>query len=245
MSFYNLLRTAEYAITLATIEITALLVSLYILYSLKKNVHKATAMLSYNITITVTLAIFFAPFSNITFAWMFVVPATSIFLQGFKNSIPANIIFFVFILFYLFYLKVDSVTTLITINILLSYIVVLITVYVYQMNRDCINSKNKKLLDELAVKNNSLILLSITDSLTSLCNRTKIDEILENEIKQAKRHSTPLTIMMIDIDYFKYVNDTYGHQAGDTILKEFSDTLALNFRERVITSQDGEGKNFS
>jgi len=60
--------------------------------------------------------------------------------------------------------------------------------------------------------------LSTTDGLTSLCNRIYFDEQLEAEVQRAIRFKTPLSLLMLDIDYFKKVNDTYGHQAGDTCL---------------------------
>lgn len=67
--------------------------------------------------------------------------------------------------------------------------------------------------------------LSITDRLTGLSNRLKLDEVLNHEIIQTKRYQTPFSIILLDIDHFKHVNDTYGHQAGDTVLKEIAEIL--------------------
>ncbi len=71
--------------------------------------------------------------------------------------------------------------------------------------------------------------LSITDELTKLYTRRHLDSVLNQEFERAKRYGTIISVAMADIDNFKYINDTYGHQAGDYILKEvskiFTDTL--------------------
>lgn len=73
--------------------------------------------------------------------------------------------------------------------------------------------------------------LSITDRLTGLSNRLKLDEVLNYEIIQTKRYQTPFSIVLLDIDHFKHVNDTYGHQAGDTVLKEIAEILRFIGRQ--------------
>ena len=64
--------------------------------------------------------------------------------------------------------------------------------------------------------------LAITDELTGLINRRGGESTIGNEIARAKRHRTPLTCVLIDIDRFKLVNDTFGHQVGDQVLRELS-----------------------
>lgn len=73
--------------------------------------------------------------------------------------------------------------------------------------------------------------LAITDRLTGLYNRLKLDEVLEYEISKSKRYGTALSLIIIDIDHFKNVNDTYGHQVGDMVLKEVANTLLSCKRE--------------
>jgi len=60
--------------------------------------------------------------------------------------------------------------------------------------------------------------LATTDALTGLRNRRKFDEAIDSEWRRARRHNTPLSLLMIDADHFKNYNDTYGHQAGDQVL---------------------------
>ena len=61
--------------------------------------------------------------------------------------------------------------------------------------------------------------LSITDALTHLYNRRYFENISEREFLRSVRYKTPLTFAIIDIDFFKKINDTYGHQCGDMVLK--------------------------
>ncbi len=68
--------------------------------------------------------------------------------------------------------------------------------------------------------------LSQRDALTGLANRRHLDEVITSEWNRSIRYKTPLTVMMIDIDYFKHYNDTLGHQEGDRCLKIIADSLA-------------------
>lgn len=72
--------------------------------------------------------------------------------------------------------------------------------------------------------------LSITDQLTQLYNRSYLDKILHKEITRFQRYGTLMSVIMIDIDYFKEVNDLYGHLAGDTVLIEIAKILKSNIR---------------
>jgi len=78
---------------------------------------------------------------------------------------------------------------------------------------------------ELKVKSDMLEQLASIDGLTNLFNRRRLDEILGNEWSRSQRSQTPLSLVMIDIDYFKRFNDTYGHAMGDHCLKEVAWTL--------------------
>lgn len=72
--------------------------------------------------------------------------------------------------------------------------------------------------------------LSVTDSLTGIYNRLKFDSVLESEIQRAKRFKRVFSLVMFDIDQFKDVNDTFGHDAGDEILKMLTGALAKHVR---------------
>lgn len=96
---------------------------------------------------------------------------------------------------------------------------------------------------KLTALNKELERLSITDRLTGLFNRIKLDETFDAEIKLAIRYNQPFSVIMVDIDHFKEVNDSYGHQVGDKVLVEFSNILKINTRETDIVGRWG-GEEF-
>lgn len=83
--------------------------------------------------------------------------------------------------------------------------------------------------------------LSITDRLTGLYNRLKLDELFALHLAIARRHKSAFSILLLDIDKFKSVNDTYGHQVGDSVLKELATILKENIRgEDAVGRWGGE-----
>lgn len=78
--------------------------------------------------------------------------------------------------------------------------------------------------------NRKLEMVSQTDELTGLPNRRRTIEELENQIDLSTRYKTGFTISIVDLDYFKNINDTYGHNTGDDILREFSGLLKSKLR---------------
>jgi diguanylate cyclase (GGDEF)-like protein/PAS domain S-box-containing protein len=80
-------------------------------------------------------------------------------------------------------------------------------------------SSIKQAEEALAEVNKHLKLLAATDALTGLKNRRTFDEMLAKEFSRSARHHHPLSVLMVDIDYFKSFNDTYGHQAGDEAIR--------------------------
>ena len=76
-------------------------------------------------------------------------------------------------------------------------------------------------------------ILSITDPLTEIYNRCYLNQHFSEEIKRARRYNRPLSLILCDIDHFKKVNDTYGHQIGDQVLKEFVRCIKESIRYDV------------
>lgn len=76
-----------------------------------------------------------------------------------------------------------------------------------------------------------IIRLSQTDKLTQLYNRSRIEDLLEDEYKRANRTDSPFAVIFLDVDHFKWVNDRFGHQAGDRLLNELSTMLLDNIRQ--------------
>lgn len=81
------------------------------------------------------------------------------------------------------------------------------------------------------------------DYLTNIYNRNKFYQLVEREIKGAKRYDWPISVMLIDIDLFKIVNDTYGHEWGDQVLKKLASKILSNIRDIDIFARWG-GEEF-
>jgi diguanylate cyclase (GGDEF)-like protein len=81
--------------------------------------------------------------------------------------------------------------------------------------------------------------LATRDSLTGLANRRLFDESLQREVARAQRLDTPLSLLVLDVDHFKQVNDTYGHQTGDTVLREVADALVSNTKNYDVAARYG------
>jgi diguanylate cyclase (GGDEF)-like protein len=95
------------------------------------------------------------------------------------------------------------------------------------------NEIKKKMLQELAIK----------DGLTNLYNHKHIHELLDNNIKLSKRYGRPLSLLMFDIDDFKFINDTYGHQFGDVVLSKVANLIKETVRKSDVVGRYG-GEEF-
>ncbi len=97
--------------------------------------------------------------------------------------------------------------------------------------------------NRLRVAHDRIITLLYTDSLTGIANRRIFLESLGGAISFAQRHQTPLSIIMADLDDFKSVNDTFGHNAGDQVLQAFATLLRENSRQEDLAARFG-GEEF-
>ncbi len=80
---------------------------------------------------------------------------------------------------------------------------------------------------------------SMTDPLTGLFNRRSMDQLLQREVALADRYNHPLSLVIVDLDKFKDVNDAYGHAAGDHILKAFADAVRITLRKTDLAFRYG------
>lgn len=101
----------------------------------------------------------------------------------------------------------------------------------------------KKTQNELKKKNVELEELSTTDKLTGLYNRMKLDLTLQAEINRSERYGSHLSIIIMDVDHFKSINDQYGHQEGDKVLKQVAGLLKDDTRKVDIVGRWG-GEEF-
>src|ERR1700729_3040110 len=92
---------------------------------------------------------------------------------------------------------------------------------------------------EIQAKNRLLEQMALTDALTGLPNRRAVDVWASRELSAAARHDFAFWVVMADLDSFKKVNDTYGHDAGDSVLKTFAEILKTHTRQSDICARLG------
>ena len=105
------------------------------------------------------------------------------------------------------------------------------------------NAQLLKQQEELKHINEELHRISITDPLTGLYNRRRFEELIETELSLTLRHGDKNSLIMIDIDHFKPINDTHGHVTGDVVLKKVADTLQSQIRKTDVLCRIG-GEEF-
>ncbi len=106
-----------------------------------------------------------------------------------------------------------------------------------------INKAMKHKVDELYSMTNALEEKAYKDNLTGINNRENFEEIFSTEIANAKQNNLPLCLIIFDVDHFKVINDTYGHQAGDAILTDMVDLIANNIKNGDVFARWG-GEEF-
>ena len=118
------------------------------------------------------------------------------------------------------------------------------------LQKQVLARQNQRLLDDLQAKNNELnsanaklMSMATTDPLTGTYNRRYILARLEQQFQQAQRYGEPFALLMLDIDHFKRINDTYGHQVGDEVLRHFSLTVRSLIRGSDLFGRYG-GEEF-
>jgi len=101
----------------------------------------------------------------------------------------------------------------------------------------------KKLLEEKNELIEQLKYFSLRDGLTQIYNRKYLEDYLKNSFEESNRYNTLLSVIMMDIDYFKKINDTYGHQTGDEVLIEFTRRIQEKIRKADVLARYG-GEEF-
>lgn len=110
-----------------------------------------------------------------------------------------------------------------------------------------INLTNTLLREEIQERQKveeKLIQLATIDPLTSIPNRRKFDEVLEYEMNRETRYKNELSLIFCDLDYFKKINDQYGHKIGDDVLKAFARVVSENIRKTDVIARWG-GEEFA
>jgi two-component system chemotaxis family response regulator WspR len=119
------------------------------------------------------------------------------------------------------------------------------TAYIYHKQRDEAYTALQESQRQLREANLALEKLSSLDGLTGIANRRQFDTVLNKEWTRAIRNRIPISLLMLDIDYFKLYNDSYGHQKGDSCLKTVAKILHDNEKRPADLAARYGGEEFS
>ena len=154
--------------------------------------------------------------------WITVVPPFTYFLLGRRNGTIISLLAFSYVIFImLFRIDRDTAQTftqgafLNVTEVLIAHL--LLFLYYERSRRDAYHALAK---------------VSETDKLTGLYNRQKLDDLLTEQIEFARKSHTPLVAVLADIDFFKAINDGFGHLCGDQVLQSVANQLALHLRQQ-------------
>jgi diguanylate cyclase (GGDEF)-like protein len=206
---------------LAGLEIGYAGVSLYLLTIIDKtsNLQLLTAIYLLPFFSIMIVALAQTTTSFAVFAWIQTIPIICYLLLGLRLGMYGSILF-VGIGLFVFSRRFSSDEILQNVEIIanlgLASLAVMIFAHIYERSRIL----NEKRLTEQAT----------TDALTGLPNRLKLAEVFERERAHALRNGTPLSLVFIDIDHFKQINDRFGHEVGDRALAHFAKVLAQRLR---------------
>ena len=172
--------------------------------------------------------------------WAYVSVPLVLFLQGEKSGLKILVAFIVVVAIMMFLpsnlYAYTSYSAVFKARFLASYIAVLILSWFHEYARNQAHQRWQELSDYLADQ-------ARTDVLTGISNRRDILEKLEYENMRSKRRKENYSVLLIDIDHFKQINDTYGHDAGDMVLKEVSKAIESILFERDLLGRWG-GEEF-
>lgn len=170
--------------------------------------------------------------SKTVFVWILIIPIIAHFLHGRQLGLVLSLFFLaaawvVYYTSFLEQLSVDGFTDMA--NVVASSVVLTGLIHVYEYSRE----KAEERLQQLAA----------TDSLTGLPNRKRLREVLDRTLSEAERTGAGFCLLGMDLDHFKEVNDQYGHDAGDQVLRQVADLLRTRLR-RTDTAARWGGEEF-
>jgi diguanylate cyclase (GGDEF)-like protein len=174
------------------------------------------------------------------FLWIEFIPLFTMLMLGYGEArIWAGIYSLILLLLLLIHFLGVGLLPYSTVQIVQSVIVYLLFMFLTENNEKVKEVARQKLQE----KNEELTCMSQTDGLTGLYNRAHINHLLARNYYHFKRYETPFALIMLDVDFFKKINDQFGHQEGDKVLVSISKTLLANTRKSDAVARWG-GEEF-
>ena len=247
-ALYNLLILELY--NLFFIDLTAFLLILYAYSDVvrTKKIDRASTIASASVFVLLISVVYFTQARNFSLIWVMFLPIFVIFLNGSKKGLVITTIFYL-IVFTMSFIGIgewdngnwsfSSFLRFISANIGLTIIT-----YFFEKSFEIAHKElryNREIEQQYIEE---LEHASITDPLTQLYNRRYLDYVFDIKFEKAKEHNSYFCLFILDLDYFKDYNDTYGHIAGDEALQKIADVLKSSMRREADSAFRLGGEEF-
>jgi diguanylate cyclase (GGDEF)-like protein len=212
----------------------------YCAYKKFNNVKLSSAIVLYSLYILMFFLVYTGGVEHTGPLWIYIVAPVSVFIHGLKRGL-VDIALFVAIISTIMFMPTDILvhavySTEFKLRLLYSFLTVTFLSALYEYSREQSYQHALELSDKYQK-------LAHLDPLTQLSNRRDAMRILKEEQARLNRRKEPLSIILCDVDYFKKINDQYGHNAGDAVLKELAEIFTKNVREQDCVARWG-GEEF-
>lgn len=232
-SFFSMMNWYSNSV-LAMIELSLAFYSLVLLPFVRNDQHqfKISVLFLVPLYSLILYALTIPTSSDTVYVWILVIPVLSHLLLGRWLGLVLSLVFMSvgFVLFAMRFHDNEAIFNVVaTSNVILAGVASLVFSHVYEVSR---TRAHRKLLH-----------LATTDNLTSLANRTRFLDVFERERNHAIRNGSDLSLLLLDLDHFKHVNDNHGHDVGDEVLKYVSATIKHRLRKTDLACRLG-GEEF-
>ena len=219
---------------LALAELGMAIYSVIIYVAIRRTRHLERWVMAYLLPFCITMmfALTTPRATSTVFAWVLLIPILSHLLLGRRLGLWVSGFFMTAaaIIFYVKYRNVpDMMSALPIANMGIMALTILAFSHIYEITRE--QSENR------------LLKLAQTDPLTGLANRARLNEAFDQQLKLSQREGTPVSLIALDIDHFKSVNDRFGHDAGDLALEHVAQIFQSRIRATDLASRMG-GEEF-
>lgn len=219
---------------LALAEIAMVVFSVYVLHSVRhsERIERWAVIFLTPFCITMLFSMLLPTSSVTVFLWVLIIPVLAHLLLGRRTGLVVSCIFMAItavIFWYRHQGQPEVLAASPVANTVLVALCILVFSHVYEVTRE----RSELRLLELAQ----------TDALTGLPNRIRLKEVFERERKRAEREQKPFSLIVLDLDHFKAINDDHGHEAGDVLLRRVADSLRQCLRASDLPARLG-GEEF-
>lgn len=231
---FGILNAMKGTWALSVVEWGMALYSVFLLYAARHTRYLERWILAYILPFFTAMMIAIAtPTATVTvFGWVLLIPLVSHLLLGRRAGLALSL-FFISVAAVIFLVRFSGDTAVMDVRSIANMVILTacITVFshVYEVSRERSETQ--------------LLKMAQTDFLTGLPNRSRIKVFFEREKSRASREQQPLSLLVIDLDHFKQVNDRFGHEAGDRALVFFADLLRRRLRATDLAGRLG-GEEF-